>query len=67
MIEKDHLGDWSPEKDWVTGVLLRTPVTQLIFFNHGNYYCLINKAQHPSIPYLSFTDFTSQVMNINVN
>ena len=45
MIEKDHLGDRSPEKDRLsnrlskrqslTTVLLRTPITQMIFFNQG--------------------------------
>ena len=45
LIEKDHLGDWSPEKALdsedhfrigcknVNTVLLRTPITQMIFFN----------------------------------
>ena len=48
LISKDHLGDWSlsldPEDGFCTGrrnvsrkttVLLRTPITQMIFFNQG--------------------------------
>ena len=38
LIEKDHLGEWIPEKDWLdwsTVVLLRTPINQMIFFNQG--------------------------------
>ena len=35
LIEKDHLGDWSLEKDCCLSVLLRTPITHMIFFNQG--------------------------------
>ena len=37
MIENDHLGDWSPEKDCClpTTDLLMTSVSQMIIFNQG--------------------------------
>ena len=40
--EKDHVGDCSPEKDRQTTVLLKTPITQMIFFNQGQQYTLMN-------------------------
>ena len=38
MIEKDHVGDWSPEKDCCRPItfLDRTPIIQKIFFNQSN-------------------------------
>ena len=86
MIEKDHLGDWSPEKDccwrltfrqhvrkssifWLwrwfphrlskrqslTTVLLRTPITQVIFFNQR---MLLLGSKHFLISYFLYQQST---------
>ena len=81
LIEKDHLGNWSLEKDccWLTHqgfwignwlphrqlkcqspakILLRTPITQMIFFNQGllllgsSLYSFSNNVTQPGLPKL---------------